>query len=45
VRNEETFAEGEQVLNDRGILLIFPEGISRVERIMLPLKKGTATVA
>ena len=45
VRNEETFAEGEQVLNDRGILLIFPEGISRVERIMLPLKKGTARVA
>lgn len=45
VRNEETFAEGEQVLNDREILLIFPEGISRVERIMLPLKKGTARVA
>jgi 1-acyl-sn-glycerol-3-phosphate acyltransferase len=45
VRNEETFAEGEQVLNSRGMLLIFPEGISRVERIMLPLKKGTARVA
>jgi 1-acyl-sn-glycerol-3-phosphate acyltransferase len=45
VRNEETFAEGEQVLNDRELLLIFPEGISRVERIMLPLKKGTARVA
>ena len=45
VRNEETFAEGEQVLNDRGQLLIFPEGISRVERVMLPLKKGTARVA
>ena len=42
VRNEETFAEGEAVLNNRGLLLIFPEGISRVERIMLPLKKGTA---
>jgi 1-acyl-sn-glycerol-3-phosphate acyltransferase len=45
VRNEETFAEGERVLNDRNLLLIFPEGISRVERIMLPLKKGTARVA
>jgi glycerol-3-phosphate O-acyltransferase/dihydroxyacetone phosphate acyltransferase len=33
------------VLNNRGLLLIFPEGISRVERIMLPLKKGTARVA
>jgi glycerol-3-phosphate O-acyltransferase / dihydroxyacetone phosphate acyltransferase len=45
VRNEETFAEGEAVLNGSGLLLIFPEGISRVERIMLPLKKGTARVA
>lgn len=45
IRNEETFAEGEAVLNNRGLLLIFPEGISRVERIMLPLKKGTARVA
>ena len=45
VRNEETFAEGEAVLNNRELLLIFPEGISRVERIMLPLKKGTARVA
>jgi 1-acyl-sn-glycerol-3-phosphate acyltransferase len=44
-RNEETFAEGEKVLNNRGLLLIFPEGTSRVERIMLPLKKGTARVA
>ena len=45
VRNEETFSEGEAILNDRGLLLIFPEGLSRVERIMLPLKKGTARVA
>ena len=45
VRNEETFAEGERILNDKGMLLIFPEGTSRVERIMLPLKKGTARVA
>jgi glycerol-3-phosphate O-acyltransferase / dihydroxyacetone phosphate acyltransferase len=44
-RNQETFAEGEQVLSDKGLLLIFPEGTSRVERIMLPLKKGTARVA
>jgi len=45
VRNEETFGEGEQVLSDKGLLLIFPEGTSRIERIMLPLKKGTARVA
>ncbi len=44
-RNEETFAEGEAVLNRGRLLLVFPEGISRVERIMLPLKKGTARVA
>lgn len=44
-RNEETFSEGEAILNDRGLLLIFPEGLSRVERVMLPLKKGTARVA
>lgn len=45
VRNEETFSEGEAVLDGRGLLLIFPEGLSRVERVMLPLKKGTARVA
>jgi glycerol-3-phosphate O-acyltransferase / dihydroxyacetone phosphate acyltransferase len=44
-RNEETFAEGQHVLHNKGLLLIFPEGTSRVERIMLPLKKGTARVA
>lgn len=44
-KNQDTFAEGEAVLSDRGILLIFPEGTSRIERIMLPLKKGTARVA
>lgn len=45
VRNEETFEEGEKVLTERGLLLIFPEGTSRIDRIMLPLKKGTARVA
>jgi 1-acyl-sn-glycerol-3-phosphate acyltransferase len=44
-RNQETFSEGEAVLNGKGLLLVFPEGTSRVERIMLPLKKGTARVA
>ncbi len=44
-RNMETFSEGEAVLNNKGLLLVFPEGTSRVERIMLPLKKGTARVA
>jgi 1-acyl-sn-glycerol-3-phosphate acyltransferase len=44
-RNEETFAEGEAILNQGKMLLVFPEGLSRIERIMLPLKKGTARVA
>jgi glycerol-3-phosphate O-acyltransferase / dihydroxyacetone phosphate acyltransferase len=44
-KNQDTFAEGEDVLSNKGLLLIFPEGTSRVERIMLPLKKGTARVA
>ena len=44
-KNQDTFAEGEEVLSNKGLLLIFPEGTSRVERIMLPLKKGTARVA
>ncbi|WP_336518108.1 1-acyl-sn-glycerol-3-phosphate acyltransferase [Pollutibacter soli] len=44
-RNMETFAEGEEVLRQKKILMIFPEGISRRERILLPLKKGTARIA
>jgi hypothetical protein len=44
-RNEETFSEGENILAKGGVLLIFPEGLSRIERVLLPLKKGTARVA
>ena len=45
VRNRDSFDVGEQVLRKKGLLLIFPEGTSRLERVMLPLKKGTARVA
>jgi 1-acyl-sn-glycerol-3-phosphate acyltransferase len=44
-RNAETFDEGEKALAAKKMLVIFPEGISRQERILLPLKKGTARVA
>jgi hypothetical protein len=44
-KNQDTFAEGEAVLSNKGLLLIFPEGTSRIERIMLPFKKGTSRVA
>jgi glycerol-3-phosphate O-acyltransferase/dihydroxyacetone phosphate acyltransferase len=44
-RNIETFDEGEKALARKKMLVIFPEGISRQERILLPLKKGTARVA
>ncbi len=44
-RNVETFDEGEKALARKKMLVIFPEGISRQERILLPLKKGTARVA
>jgi glycerol-3-phosphate O-acyltransferase / dihydroxyacetone phosphate acyltransferase len=45
IRNKDSFDVGERILRRKGLLLIFPEGFSRMERVMLPLKKGTARVA
>ncbi len=44
-RNADSFNEGEKVLKDGGLLLIFPEGTSRVEKNILPLKKGVSRIA
>ncbi len=45
LRNRKSFDVGERILRRRGTLLIFPEGVSRLERVILPLKKGAARVA
>lgn len=44
-RNSDSFDIGEEVLAKGGVLLIFPEGTSRVERNILPLKKGVSRIA
>ncbi|MFZ9660614.1 MAG: 1-acyl-sn-glycerol-3-phosphate acyltransferase [Chitinophagaceae bacterium] len=41
-RNEESFKRGEEVLSNNGALLIFPEGLSRIERNLMPFKKGVS---
>ena len=43
-RNADSFNVGEEVLKNDGLLLIFPEGTSRVERNLLPLKKGVSRI-
>jgi 1-acyl-sn-glycerol-3-phosphate acyltransferase len=43
-RNADSFTKGEEVLKKGGLLLIFPEGVSRLERNMLPLKKGVSRI-
>lgn len=43
-RNADSFSKGEEVLKDNGLLLIFPEGLSRMERNMLPFRKGTSRI-
>jgi glycerol-3-phosphate O-acyltransferase / dihydroxyacetone phosphate acyltransferase len=44
-RNEETFAQCYGVLQNKGIILIFSEGICIQEKRLRPLKKGTARLA
>ncbi|MGB4772233.1 MAG: 1-acyl-sn-glycerol-3-phosphate acyltransferase [Chitinophagaceae bacterium] len=43
-RNADSFSRGEEVLKENGLLLIFPEGLSRMERNMLPFRKGTSRI-
>lgn len=43
-RNADSFNKGEEVLKKNGLLLIFPEGLSRMERNMLPFRKGTSRI-
>lgn len=43
-RNADSFAQGEEILRKGGLLLIFPEGLSRMERNMMPFKKGVSRI-
>lgn len=43
--NEATFRECLSILENRGVVLIFAEGICKNERSVQPLKKGTARLA
>lgn len=43
-RNAASFDEGARILSDGGVLLIFPEGISRLERNRMPFRKSPARI-
>jgi 1-acyl-sn-glycerol-3-phosphate acyltransferase len=43
-RNARSFDKGAEVLKNGGLLLIFPEGLSRLERNIMPLKKGASRI-
>jgi 1-acyl-sn-glycerol-3-phosphate acyltransferase len=43
-RNARSFDKGAEVLKHGGLLLIFPEGLSRLERNIMPLKKGASRI-
>ena len=43
-RNADSFDVGAEVLTSGGLLLIFPEGTSRLERNIMPLKKGVSRI-
>jgi 1-acyl-sn-glycerol-3-phosphate acyltransferase len=44
-KNEATFQHCQEILQANGIILIFSEGISYLEKRLRPLKKGTAKLA
>ena len=43
-RNAASFDEGARILSDGGVVLIFPEGISRLERNRMPFRKSPARI-
>jgi 1-acyl-sn-glycerol-3-phosphate acyltransferase len=43
-RNARSFDKGAEVLQNDGLLLIFPEGLSRLDRNIMPLKKGASRI-
>lgn len=43
-RNAHSFDKGAEILCNGGALLIFPEGLSRLDRNILPFKKGTSRI-
>ena len=44
-KNKSTFDRGQDILKNDKLLLIFPEGYSRLSKDLAPFKKGTARVA
>jgi 1-acyl-sn-glycerol-3-phosphate acyltransferase len=44
-KNRNTFNRGRDILQGNKLLLIFPEGFSRLSKSITPFKKGTARVA
>jgi len=44
-KNKNTFNRGRDILQGNKLLLIFPEGFSRLSKSITPFKKGTARVA
>ena len=43
-RNAASFDAGAKILSEGGVLLIFPEGISRLERNIMPFRKSPARI-
>lgn len=44
-KNQQTFERGRVILSHRGLLLVFPEGFSRLSKQLATFKKGAARVA
>jgi hypothetical protein len=43
-RNRETFGAAIATLKQRGAILIFPEGLSQAEPVLMPLRTGAARI-